>query len=217
MTEIVVSCPDPFCGHRFAVKSRLAWRRTQCPECQARGAAILAEVRDRMLHEGHEAPLPTLAAGSVVAVLEDLRSVHNVGSILRTCDAFGVGLVIMTGVTPTPDHQKIAKAALGAEQTVPWVWRASGVSAVTELGNVGVEVVALEESETASNIVESTVPRPFALVVGNEVGGVSSPILDRVARQVSIPMLGTKTSLNASVAFGVALWHLRFGGSASGS
>lgn len=216
MTDITVSCPNPDCGRRIEVPSRMAWRRIQCPDCQACGAAILAEVREGIRKMGRETPLPPLAGDAVVAVLEDLRSVHNVGSILRTCDAFGVGLVIMTGVTPTPEHPKIAKAALGAEQTVPWVWRASGPSAVSELEASGFEIVALEENEHATNLVGSTLPRPFALVVGNEVAGVSSPVLDRASRQVSIPMLGAKTSLNVSVAFGVALWQLRFGGSSSG-
>lgn len=211
MNEIVVSCSDPNCACEFSVENRLAWRRVRCPQCHAQGAAILAEVRNQMRTQGEQASMPTLTSDSVVAVLEDLRSVHNVGSILRTCDAFGVDLVVMTGVTPTPLHQKIAKAALGAEQIVPWVWRPNAVAAVVDLEEQEIPVVALEETETATNLACARIPKPFALVVGNEVAGVSSPVLDRASEVVSIPMLGAKTSLNASVAFGVALWQLRIG------
>ena len=209
MNEMMtVMCPDPACGLDFEVSHRLAWRRVTCPTCGAEGAAILAEVRRRLRADGPGSMLPRIGEESVTVVLEDLRSVHNVGSILRTCDAFGVDLVIMTGITATPQHPKIARTALGAEQVVPWVWRENGPSAVAQLQDLGVDVIALERSDTAVPLRTMCVPRPFALVIGNEVAGVSGPVLDRTPRHAAIPMLGVKSSLNAAVACGVAVWHL---------
>jgi 23S rRNA (guanosine2251-2'-O)-methyltransferase len=206
--SILVACPDPTCGLDFPVPAGLAWRRVACPECGAEGPAIEASVRRRLRSVAATSPLPTVSAGAMVAVLEDLRSVHNVGSILRTCDAFAVELVVMVGITATPEHPRMARTALGAERTVPWAWRADGVEAVRELVDRGVEVVALERTPRATPLAEVRVVRPLALVVGNEVGGVSGPVLARAAMHAAIPMAGTKTSLNAAVAFAVAAWQL---------
>ncbi|MCD4749574.1 MAG: hypothetical protein K8R59_09375 [Thermoanaerobaculales bacterium] len=208
---ITVTCPDPACSLDFEVGHGQAWRRVSCPACGAEGAAILAEVRRRFRTGDPGSALPQMRDNSVVVVLEDLRSVHNVGSILRTCDAFGADLVVMTGVTATPEHPKIARTALGAEQVVPWVWRADAPSAVGELQELGIEIVALERTDKAVPITELHIGLPFALVIGNEVAGVSGPVLAKASRHAAIPMLGSKSSLNASVAFAVALWQLRSG------
>ena len=204
---ITVVCPDPACGLDFDVGHALAWRRVSCPACGAQGAAILAEVRRRFRSEDPGPALPQMHENSVTIVLEDLRSVHNVGSILRTCDAFGVDLVVMTGVTATPEHPKITRTALGAERKVPWAWRADGPSTVAELQDLGIDVVALERTDTAVPIAELHVDRPFALVIGNEVAGVSGPVLAKTSSHAAIPMLGSKSSLNAAVACAVALWN----------
>jgi tRNA G18 (ribose-2'-O)-methylase SpoU len=206
---ITVKCPDPACGLDFEVDHGLAWRRISCPACGAEGAAILADVRRKLRAENHEAAIPQIRENSTVVVLEDLRSVHNVGSILRTCDAFGIGLVVMTGITATPDHPKIKRTALGAELEVPWVWRGDGPSAAEELQDMGIDVIALERTDEAVPIAELRPQRPFALVVGNEVAGVSGPVLAKASRHAAIPMLGSKSSLNAAVACAVALWQLR--------
>ena len=208
---ITVTCPDPGCGHEFDVHHGLAWRRVACPSCGAEGAAILAEVRRRFRAADPGSALPQMRENMVAVVLEDLRSVHNVGSILRTCDAFGIDLVVMTGVTATPEHPKITRTALGAEKTVSWVWRADGPSAIAELQESGMNVVALERTDTAAPIAELRVGRPFALVIGNEVAGVSGPVLAMASRHTAIPMLGVKSSLNAAVACAVALWQLSSG------
>ena len=206
---ITVTCPDPACGFEFEVAHGLAWRRISCPACGAAGAAILADVRRKLRAGNPGSALPKIQKNSLVVVLEDLRSVHNVGSVLRTCDAFGVDLVVMTGITATPEHPKIARTALGAELEVPWVWRQDGPSAVAELQELGMEIVALERTDKAMPIGKMHVDRPFALVVGNEVAGVSGPVLAKASRHAAIPMLGAKSSLNAAVACAVALWQLR--------
>ena len=206
---ITVTCPDPACNLEFEVAHGLAWRRVGCPACGAEGAAILAEVRRKLRAGNPGSALPKIRENSTVVILEDLRSVHNVGSILRTCDAFGVDLVIMTGITATPKHPKIARTALGAELEVPWVWRGDGPSAVDELQELGIDVIALERTDEAMDIAEVQIDRTFALVIGNEVAGVSGPVLAKTSRHAAIPMLGSKSSLNAAVACAVALWQLR--------
>ncbi len=204
----MVTCPDPACGLDFEVAEGLAWRRVNCPTCGAEGAAILAEVRHRLRAADPGSMLPDIGEDCVIVVLEDLRSVHNVGSILRTCDAFGVDLVIMTGITATSEHPKIARTALGAERVVPWVWLENAPSAVAQLQALGVDVIALERTDAAVPLNAPRINRPFALVVGNEVAGISGPVLAMTSRHVAIPMLGAKSSLNAAVATAVALWHL---------
>ncbi len=206
---ITVTCPDPGCGLEFEVAHGLAWRRVGCPACGAEGAAIVAEVRRKLRAGNPGSAIPAIRENSTVVVLEDIRSVHNVGSILRTCDAFGVDLVVMTGITATPEHPKIARTALGAELEVPWVWRGDGPSAVDELKKLGIEIIALERTDEAVPIDNVPVNRPVALVIGNEVAGVSGPVLAKASRHAAIPMLGTKSSLNAAVACAVALWQLR--------
>lgn len=206
---ITVICPDPACAQEFDLNHGLAWRRVCCPACGAEGAAILSEVRHRLRAGKPEPAMPKMSKNSVAVVLEDLRSVHNVGSILRTCDAFGVDLVVMTGITATPEHPKIARTALGAELEVPWVWRTDGPSAIEELQESGIVVIALERTNEAVPIADMSVDRPFALVIGNEVAGVSGPALARASSHAAIPMLGSKSSLNAAVACAVALWQFR--------
>ena len=206
---ITVICPDPACALDFEVDHGQAWRRISCPTCGAEGAAILADVRRRLQAVTPEKALPKIDENSVIVVLEDIRSVHNVGSILRTCDAFGIDLAVMTGITATPEHPKIRRTALGAEMEVPWVWRGDGPSAVAELLELGVDVIALERTDEAVAIADVSAESPFALVIGNEVAGVSGPVLANASRHAAIPMLGSKSSLNAAVACAVAIWQLR--------
>ncbi len=168
-----------------------------------------AKVRRELAARAPGSPLPPLSPTALVAVLEDLRSVHNVGSIFRSCDAFAVELVVLAGLTPTPEHPRLARTALGAERTVRWVWRLDAASALAELRGRGIASVALESSPTADVLGEADLPLPVALVVGNEVAGVSSPVLEAADRQLAIPMRGAKTSLNAAVAFGIAAFTLR--------
>lgn len=187
----------------------LGWRRVACPACGAEGAAVPAEVRRRLEERNRGAELPAAYSSGVVAVLEDLRSVHNVGSIIRTCDALGVGLVVMVGLTPTPDHPRLAKTALGAEKVVPWVWRPDALSAIRELHDRGLTIVALEDSPSATPLGDALIGLPAALVIGNEVAGISSPVLDAADGHLVIPMRGIKTSMNVAVAFGIAAYAIR--------
>jgi 23S rRNA (guanosine2251-2'-O)-methyltransferase len=204
---ILVACADPRCAYRHTLPVASMWRRTKCPSCGAEGAAIPTAVRQqlggRTLSSRRYHPPSGLSL-----LLEDLRSAYNVGSIFRSADAFGVDHISLCGVTATPSHGSVAKTALGADQAVPWEYFPTALEAVDNARLQGVTVCALESTEKAINLAEMTLEGAALLVVGNEVAGVSSPVLDACDHHLAIPMLGVKTSLNAAVACGVALFAL---------
>jgi 23S rRNA (guanosine2251-2'-O)-methyltransferase len=151
------------------------------------------------------------------ALLDNVRSLTNVGSMFRTADAAAIGHMHLGGFTPTPAHPKLAKTALGAESAVPWTHHADPSKAAAALLASGHRLWALEggqRSEDLFDLVELTggpEDPTIVLVCGHEVSGVDPRILDRCERVVRIPMAGIKGSLNVSVAFGIAAYVLRHG------
>ena len=145
----------------------------------------------------------------VTVVLDGVRSLSNVGSVFRTCDAFAVKKILLCGVTGTPPDREIHKTALGAEQTVPWEYFPDATAALARLRKEGAEIVAVEQVEDATLLQDFTCERDreYALVFGNEVFGVSEAALGLCDSAVEIPQSGTKHSLNVSVSAGVVLWH----------
>ncbi len=141
----------------------------------------------------------------LVVVLENIRSAYNVGSILRTCDAMLVEHVWVTGYTPRPNHKGIRKTALGSERTVPWSESESTADVLSRLRSDGYRIAALEitDSPTYVEAVQASW-FPIALVVGNEVEGVSKEVLGIADFALEIPQYGSKQSLNVAVAFGIA-------------
>ncbi len=145
----------------------------------------------------------------MVTVLDNLRSAFNVGSIIRTCDAFAIKKIYLCGITPGLKNKKVLKTSLGAENNIVAYEKSSTTKTLKELRGHGYELVGLEISKDSIDI-ESYRPRKkVALVVGNEVSGLSSEAAEICDRLVKIPMLGTKQSLNVSVAFGVAAYELK--------
>ena len=150
----------------------------------------------------------------ITLILDNIRSVHNVGSIFRTADAVGISHVYLIGITPTPldrfgrTRKDIAKVALGAETTVPWSHSETIDPILMKLKEEGVHFIALEQSEHAIDYKSYTAKNPMALIVGNEVGGISGEVLSRVDGIIEIPMRGEKESLNVAVATGIALFSL---------
>jgi tRNA G18 (ribose-2'-O)-methylase SpoU len=139
-------------------------------------------------------------------ILPDIRSCHNVGAMFRSADACGFDRIFLTGYTPTPPRPEIHKVALGADEWIPWEHRPSLVSLIHELRQQGVEIVALEKTSTSIDIATALFHAPIALIVGNEVDGVSREVLDHCDRVVHIPMHGKKESLNVSIAAGIAMY-----------
>ncbi len=146
----------------------------------------------------------------VTVILENVRSMHNVGSVFRTVDAFLLEQIILTGYTPQPPHRDIHKTALGATETVDWKYVATATEAIQGLQENGYTVFALEQTKNAVSL-ESFVSLDYpklAVVLGNEVEGVSEEALAICNGAIEIPQLGMKHSLNVSVAAGILFWKL---------
>lgn len=141
-------------------------------------------------------------------ICDNIRSLKNIGSIFRTADALGVSKVFLCGISGRPPHPKITKTALGAEKTVPFEYHKQTWRLVEKLQAQGVRVVALEQHKKAIDIFAYQPHFPLALVVGNEVKGVSPKVLTQADKIVFLPMRGAKESLNVSVAFGVAGYQI---------
>ena len=148
----------------------------------------------------------------LTVVLDDVRSLYNVGSVLRSCDAFRVEAVVLCGITATPPHAEIHKTALGAEDSVAWRYCASALEAVEELRRRGVTVMAVEQCEGSTMLDEfrPEAGRRYAVVLGNEVKGVRQEVVDACDGCLEIPQFGTKHSLNVSVTAGIVVWHFSF-------
>ena len=149
-----------------------------------------------------------------VLILENLRSIENTASIFRTADGFKVSKIILIGTTPTPldrfgrKRQDFAKVSLGAEETVDWEYKKEIGLVIDNLKKEGFQIIALEQTPDSKDLKSLTKPDKFAIIVGNEVTGVSKKALDVSDVVAEIPMLGYKESLNVSVAAGVALFVL---------
>lgn len=146
----------------------------------------------------------------LVVVLDNVRSLYNVGSIFRTCDAFRLEAICLCGITATPPHNEIHKTALGAEDSVAWSYHASAIEAVEQLKSRGYTVVAVEQAEGS---VKAPIELPdedtgkYALVLGNEVKGVAQEVVDLCDECLEIPQYGTKHSMNVSVTAGIVIWE----------
>lgn len=142
-------------------------------------------------------------------VVDNVRSLNNIGSLLRTSDGFGVESVALCGISATPPSPEIHKTALGAEDSVDWVYFAKTLEAVAALKDRGYTVCCLEQVK-GSVALQDFVPQPgcrYALVIGNEVDGVDPAVVDACDVFLEIPQRGTKHSLNVAVSAGVAMWH----------
>lgn len=144
----------------------------------------------------------------VVAVLENVRSAYNVGSVFRTADAFLLEAIYLCGYTAFPPHKEIKKTALGAEETVAWKHFRQPAEALAELKERGYRIYAAEQAESSVPLHRFQEEGPLAIVFGNEVTGVEQATIALCDGCIEIPQLGMKHSLNVSVAAGVVLWEL---------
>ena len=145
----------------------------------------------------------------LVVVLDDVRSLYNVGSVFRTCDAFRVEKVCLCGITATPPHTEIHKTALGGEDSVAWQYFATALEAVGQLHREGYRVCAVEQTEGSTMLQHLQVKEGarYAVVFGNEVKGVHQEVVDQCDDCLEIPQWGTKHSMNVSVTAGIVLWE----------
>ena len=145
----------------------------------------------------------------VTIILNNIRSLHNVGSIFRTADGAGVEKIILCGITGYPPHSQITKTALGAEMRVPWEFRRDILSVIKELRAKNYKIVLLEQMEGSISYDEFFPTFPLALVIGNEIEGVSDQLVSHCDAAIEIEMAGEKNSLNVSVAAGIVMYYLR--------
>ncbi|HAJ38074.1 MAG TPA: TrmH family RNA methyltransferase [Chloroflexi bacterium] len=196
-------CTEASCRFRFpAATAQLAGDR--CPWCGGR-----TQVVHRLAPPGDVASGPAAAVAgafpAIAGLLDNVRSVFNVGSIFRSADGAGLRHLYLCGVTPTPEHRKLAKTALGAEQHVAWSHHRNSVLLADALLAQGCTLWALETHVNACSLLDAPhIPPSLVLVVGSEVTGVDPDLLARCQQCVAIPMAGRKQSLNVATAFGIA-------------
>lgn len=144
----------------------------------------------------------------LIVVLDNIRSLNNIGSVFRTSDAFLVEAIYLCGITATPPNVEIHKTALGAEDSVKWVYYPQTQDAVKDLKSDGYTVYAIEQVENSISLedIELDKSNKYAVVLGNEVKGVQQSVVDLCDNTIEIPQFGTKHSLNISVTTGIIIW-----------
>ena len=203
----ILECSQPECRFRFPVDVGDE-QAQRCPRCSA-------PVTVATLPYAHDvAPVKATPPRPLRALLDNIRSIHNVGSIFRSADGAGVQHLYLCGITATPHHPKLAKAALGAHTTVPWSYHRNGLETAVSLRAAGHPLFALETTSAATPLLTSSWQKkpgaPPVLIVGNEKAGVDPGLLELCAGVLTLPMLGAKNSLNAAVAFGIAVYYIAF-------
>ncbi len=145
----------------------------------------------------------------LVVVLDNVRSMHNVGAIFRTADAFLVEKIVLCGITPQPPHREIHKAALGATESVDWIFEENINTAIDNLKKENFRIIGIEQTSTSQLISDFEIDpdKKYALILGNEVDGISDEALSNIDTFLEIPQLGTKHSLNVSVCGGIVIWE----------
>ena len=200
-------CKNKVCGLRFPMLEDQA-SDLRCPRC---GSPTLLGTDPYEEHKPHlMVSRPGLPRMEVL--LDNIRSIYNVGSIFRTSDGAGISHLHLCGITPTPDNPKLRKTALGADETIGWTHYRNGCAAAQALKAQGMRLWAIEGGDRSRPIHKTCLDyddKTVVLVVGNEVCGVDPGILDQCEKVLAIPMQGIKTSLNAAVAFGIAVYLLR--------
>jgi tRNA G18 (ribose-2'-O)-methylase SpoU len=204
-----LQCQNPACQLRFPL-DLAQFEGKFCPRC---GSPLEKDV-PRV--ESQSFPASYHSQHTLIGVLDNVRSAHNVGSIFRSAEGAGFSHLHLCGITPSPNtHPAIVKTALGAEKMLAWTYAPNALRQVEQLKADGVFIIALEATPEAkslfdfsSNKIEPT--QNILLIVGNEPAGVDPRLIALADACLYIPMLGNKASLNVSIAFSIAAYHLRF-------
>ena len=161
---------------------------------------------DRLSIDGFKAVTKT----PLIVILDNIRSLNNIGSVFRTSDAFRIEKIYLCGITATPPHKDIQKTALGSTESVDWEYAESSLALLKKLQSNDIQVLSIEQAEKATMLNEFTPKKnqKYALVFGNEVKGVSQEVVNNSNQVIEIPQYGTKHSLNVSVSCGVVLWDV---------
>lgn len=170
----------------------------------------MRKLENSELHRKSIADFKKASKTAIILVLDDIRSLHNIGSVFRTADAFLIEKIYLCGITAIPPHKEIHKTALGATETVTWEYGADVLSVIEKIKKEHVKVYAIEQVENAI-LLQDFKPeddQKYALVFGNEVFGVNQQAIKICHGTIEIPQLGTKHSLNISVSAGIVVWDL---------
>ncbi|RNA60954.1 TrmH family RNA methyltransferase [Chryseobacterium nematophagum] len=145
----------------------------------------------------------------LIIILDNIRSMHNVGATFRTADAFLIEKIIICGITPQPPHREIHKAALGATESVDWTYESDINKAIDELKSKNYRIIGIEQTTNSQMITDFSIEKfeKYALILGNEVDGISDEALPNIDSFIEIPQLGTKHSLNVSICGGIVMWE----------
>ena len=144
----------------------------------------------------------------IYVLVENIRSMYNVGSIFRTSDGARIAKLFLCGFTPIPPRKEIDKTALGATESVPWEYAENPLPIIKKLKQLGIRIIAVEHTNRSKNYADITYPFPVCLMLGNEVDGLSPEVIKEADFAVELPMQGIKQSLNVAVAHGVVLYHV---------
>ena len=144
----------------------------------------------------------------IYVIAENIRSLHNVGSIFRTSDAARISKLFLCGFSGQPPRNEISKTALGADKTVPWEYHKQAANVVHSLKRDKIPIVILEHTDSSIEYTNLNYPSPLCLIIGNEVEGISEDVVSLADHSIEIPMLGIKHSLNVGVAYGTVLFHI---------
>lgn len=208
MNCIYYQCSNLDCRLRFP-SNDLGEDQLRCPKCKSTVIIVsTATVLEEMPNNQSKK-----ANFHIEALLDNIRSAWNVGSIFRTSDGYGVRHLYLSGITPTPENKRVAKTSLGAEKSIEWTYIPNGIEQIFELKSKRYFVVLLEEHPNHNGNLYTTklqIEYPLVLVVGNEVCGTDPEIRELSDFILSIPMMGSKKSLNVAVAFGIALSAFKF-------
>ena len=205
-----MQCQNPKCELRFPL-DLAQFGGKFCPRCGGELSKDIPRVASQSFQATINSPR------RLIAVLDNLRSAHNVGSIFRSADGAAFSHLHLGGITPKPDtNHAIAKTALGAESLVPWSYNPNTPDLLKQLKNDGATLLVLESVPQAQSLYaldsrSIDLKQDLVLVVGNEPAGVDPKIISLADQCLYIPMLGKKDSLNVAIAFSIAAYHLRFG------
>ena len=201
-------CDDESCGMRFPITVGDPFR-ARCPRCGALTRLVATITTDGAERVKARA---TATKSGIHLLLDNWRSLFNVGAAFRTADGAGVEHLYLCGITATPEHRKLAKTALGAEQAVAWSYHPDAVSVATTLRSAGAQLWVLERDSRAQDLFDITsLPHASTVVLaaGNELLGVDPGLVEMADQVIQLPMLGSKGSLNVAVALSIATYWLR--------
>lgn len=205
---VILQCSDRSCRFRFP-KIDVQPNLIDCPRCGMPAHIVVAP------YSSHPPRIASIDTNSyqLHGIFDNVRSAYNVGSMIRTASAAGARHLYMCGITPTPAQLKVSKTSLGAEKNISWSHHNNSVDLVTRLQAEGHSIIAVEPSAQSHWLTDFSPTKHtklLTIIVGNEISGVDPALLELCDQVLALPMLGEKTSLNVTVAFGIAAYYLRF-------